>query len=68
MSALPGRLRAVVCRGMEQVQAVLVEAQHAQAAAPSTKLNVLGAPMLAFPGITACLACCTPLPSGGPPH
>lgn len=45
MSALPGRLRAVVCRGMEQVQAVLVEAQRAQAAAPSAKLNVLGAPM-----------------------
>ena len=42
MSALPGRLRAVVCRGMEQVQAVLVEAQRAQAAAPSAKLNVLG--------------------------
>ena len=50
VSALPGRLRAVVCRGMEQVQAVLVEAQRAQAAAPSAKLNVLGARM-------PCLAC-----------
>ena len=42
VSAMPGRLRAVVCRGMEQVQAVLVEAQRAQAVAPSRKLNVLG--------------------------
>ena len=57
MSALPGRLRAVVCGGMEQVQAVLVEAQRAQAAAPSTKLNVLGARTLASPNtIPACLA------------
>lgn len=41
---MPGRLRAVVCRGMEQMQAVLVEAQRAEAVAPSRKLNVLGTP------------------------
>lgn len=39
---MPGRLRAVVSRGMEQVQAVLVEAQRAEAVAPARKLNVLG--------------------------
>ena len=39
---MPGRLRAVVCRGMEQVQAVLVEAQRAESVAPARKLNVLG--------------------------
>ena len=44
MSAMPGRMRAVVCRGMEQVQAVLVEAQAAEAVAPSRMLNVLGMP------------------------
>ena len=44
VSAMPGRLRAVVCRGMEQVQAVLVEAQRAEAVAPSRTLNVLGRP------------------------
>ena len=55
VSALPGRLRAVVCRGMEQVQAVLVEAQRAQAAAPATKLNVLGARTPAF--LEMSLAC-----------
>ncbi|CAL5224212.1 g6858 [Coccomyxa viridis] len=42
VSAMPGRLRAVVSRGMEQVQAVLVEAQRAEAVAPARKLNVLG--------------------------
>lgn len=45
MSAMPGRLRAVVCRGMEQVQAVLVEAQRAESVASSRKLNVLGEPL-----------------------
>ncbi len=39
---MPGRLRAVVSRGMEQVQAVLVEAQRAESVAPARKLNVLG--------------------------
>ncbi len=42
VSGVPGRLRAVICRGMEQVQAVLVEAQHAQQACPGRQLNVLG--------------------------
>jgi len=42
---MPGRLRAVVCRGMEQVQAVLVEAQRAESVASSRKLNVLGEPL-----------------------
>lgn len=46
MSGVPGRLRAVVCRGMEQMQAVLVEAQRAQQACPGRQLNVLGASSL----------------------
>ena len=35
-----------MCRGMEQMQAVLVEAQRAQQACPGRQLNVLGAPSL----------------------
>ena len=43
MSALPGRLRAVVCKGMEQVQAVLMEARRAEAVVPGHRFNTLGA-------------------------
>lgn len=46
MSAVPGRLRAVVVAGMEQVQAVLAEAHRAQAVAPGHRFNTLGAPPL----------------------
>jgi hypothetical protein len=40
---MPGRLRAVVCAGMEQVQAVLVEAKRAEAVVPNHRFNTLGA-------------------------
>ncbi|KAK9917910.1 hypothetical protein WJX75_009504 [Coccomyxa subellipsoidea] len=42
VSAMPGRLRAVVCAGMEQVQAVLVEAKRAEAVVPNHRFNTLG--------------------------
>ncbi|EIE27758.1 hypothetical protein COCSUDRAFT_64368 [Coccomyxa subellipsoidea C-169] len=42
VSALPGRLRAVVCKGMEQVQAVLMEARRAEAVVPGHRFNTLG--------------------------
>ena len=40
---MPARLRAVVCAGMEQVQAVLVEAKRAEAVVPNHRFNTLGA-------------------------
>ncbi|CAL8463713.1 g3247 [Coccomyxa elongata] len=42
VSAMPGRLRAVVCAGMEQVQAVLMEAKRAEAVVTNHRFNTLG--------------------------
>lgn len=49
VSAMPGRLRAVVCKGMEQVQAVLMEAKRAEAAVPNHRFNTLGPLMPSHP-------------------
>ena len=42
MSGVPGRLRAMMLAGMDQVQAVLAEAHRAQRVAPAHKFNTLG--------------------------
>lgn len=42
VSAMPGRLRAVISAGMEQVQAVLMEAKRAEAVVTNHRFNTLG--------------------------